>query len=333
MELATIQRIVDVNTVENSDTLDVVTVLGWKVVVKRGEFKSGDLCLYVGLDSILPEIPEFEFLRPYHFRIKTIKLRGQISQGLVFPISVVENITTSLQKAFIGSLYMVGDDLTDALDIKKYEKEIDVHLRGMIAGNFPVYVSKTDEERIQNYMELLEEMRGVECYSSVKIDGTSGTFCNYEGKNSLCSRRNAMQDDGENVYSYIYRKYALDMVFKKYPDIAIQGEIAGPKIQKNRLDLKTPELFVFNVYDIHRHQYFDFFKFIDFCKATELQHVEIDKIFPLVSSLEELLEMARGNYKSGYTREGIVIRPLKERYSNVLKNRFSFKVINNDYKD
>jgi RNA ligase (TIGR02306 family) len=331
MKIATIQRITNVMPVENSDNLDVVDVLGWKVVVRRGEFQVNDLCIYVGLDSIMPEKPEFEFMRRSHFIVKTIKLRGQISQGLVFPLSIIENLNIILGD-YSGDLENL--DVTDILRVTKYEKEIDAKIMGKQAGKFPSYIiSKTDEERIQNHKALLDEMRGLECYSSVKVDGTSGTFLKNDEKTFVCSRNNAMQDDGENVYSYIFRKYALDKVFEKYPNVAIQGEIAGPKIQKNRLKLKEPTLFIFNLYDINTRRFFNLSDFLSFCNDNMLTHVEIDKYFIMNHSLEELLEMAKGNYTSGYPREGIVIRPLIERYSSVLKGRMSVKVINNDYTD
>jgi RNA ligase (TIGR02306 family) len=331
MKLATIQRITNVMSVENSDNLDVVDVLGWKVVVRRGEFKVNDLCIYVGLDSIMPEKPEFEFMRRSHFIVKTLKLRGQISQGLVFPLSIIENLNIILGD-YSGDLE--NFDLTNILRVTKYEKEIDAKIMGNKAGSFPIYIiSKTDEERIQNHKALLDEMKGIECYSSVKVDGTSGTFLKNDEKTFVCSRNSAMQDDGENVYSYIFRKYALDKVFEKYPNVAIQGEIAGPKIQKNRLKLKEPTLFIFNLYDIDPRRFFNLSYMLDFCDNNSLKTVEIEKYFIMNHTLEELLEMAKGNYSSGYPREGIVIRPIIERYSSVLRGRMSVKVINNDYKD
>jgi len=163
MELATIQRIIDVQPVENSDNLDVVSILGWKVVTRRNEYKAGDLCVYVGLDSILPEREEFEFMRQKNFRVKTVKLRGQVSQGIVFPLSILNE----------SEIYNVGDNVTEPLGILKYEKQIPAQLRGMAKGSFPSFIRKTDEERLQNIPEILDELKNVECYFSVKIYGTS----------------------------------------------------------------------------------------------------------------------------------------------------------------
>jgi len=332
MELATIQRIKDVNNVENSDYLDVVSVLGWKVVAKRNDFKAGDLCTYIALDSILPEKPEFEFMRDRHFRVRTIKLRGQISQGLVLPLnSIKDHLRFGLQGLPVDIIE--GADLTEFLGIQKYEKVIPAHLSGDIAGDFPNFIPKTDEERLQNYPEVLSELRGIDCYSTVKVDGTSGTFANYHDENFICSRRLTKKDTGDTVYSAIYKKYNISDIFSEIKNTAIQGEIAGPGIQKNPLNLKSHELFVFNVYGIISGRYYDYLDLVNFCRYYNLQMVDVDRIFIMNHTLEDLLEMAKGVYKSGRTREGIVIRPTKERFSNVMKGRMSFKAINNEYKD
>jgi RNA ligase (TIGR02306 family) len=91
-KLASVQRIIDIQPIENADSIEVATILGWKVVVKRGEFEVGDLCIYCEIDSIMPDKPEFEFLRDKKFRIKTIKLKGQISSGIAFPLTILNSI-------------------------------------------------------------------------------------------------------------------------------------------------------------------------------------------------------------------------------------------------
>ena len=326
MELATLQIIKEIHNVENSDHLDVVSVLGWKVVTRRNDFKPGDLCVYISLDSILPDKPEFEFMRDKKFRVHTVKLRGQISQGLVFPMSILPPE---------ASLMPIGTDFTEFLEIEKYEKPIPVHLSGETAGVFPSYMPRTDEERIQNCIEILSELKGIECYSTVKIDGTSATFANFHNNNDIiCSRTLMKKDTGNNIYSSMFRKYNISNIFREIKDIAIQGEIAGPSIQKNPLGLLRHEFLVFNIYNILKGSYYDYLNLVNFCDKYHLQMVDVDRIFIMNHTLEQLLEMAKGNYKSGHVREGIVIRPTLERFSETLKGgRSSFKVINNDYKD
>lgn len=90
-KLAHVEKIASIQPIDGADRIEVATVLGWQVVVKKDEFKVGDLCIYIEIDSVLPEIEDFEFLRDKKFRIKTQKLRGQISQGLILPLDALNN--------------------------------------------------------------------------------------------------------------------------------------------------------------------------------------------------------------------------------------------------
>ncbi len=139
MKEATIQQITSVEPIEGADKIEKAKILGWQVVVEKGQFKPGDLCVYCEIDSILPEKPEFEFLRPRGFRIKTIKLRKVLSQGIAFPLSI-----------FGGDIISVGMDVTDLIGVTHYEKPIAANMRGMIRCGRPHYVPRTDETRIQS---------------------------------------------------------------------------------------------------------------------------------------------------------------------------------------
>ncbi len=88
-KLATIQKIIEVHPIVNADNLERAVIKGWNVVVKKGEFQAGDLCVYCEIDSLMPERPEFEFLESKKYRIKTTKFRGQVSQGIAFPLSIL----------------------------------------------------------------------------------------------------------------------------------------------------------------------------------------------------------------------------------------------------
>ena len=118
-KLASIQTIKYVKPIPDADSIETVGILGWECVSKKGEFQTDDKCVYFEIDSLLPEIPEFEFLRKgcwnetfKKFRLKTIKLRKQLSQGLALPLSVFPNLAK----------LNVGDDVTELLGIEKYEK-------------------------------------------------------------------------------------------------------------------------------------------------------------------------------------------------------------------
>ena len=327
--LATIQRILSLQPIPNADAIEVAQVLGWAVVVKKGEFQVNSLCLYCEIDSILPDDPElhpeFQFLKEKKFRIKTLKLRGQVSQGICFPLSVI--------KSEYANLLEEGMDVTQLLRIKRYEPEIPATLHGLMEGHFPSYLIKTDETRIQSAPKLLEEIKGERCYVSCKLDGTSSTFSHYNGEIKICGRNFAYKVESQNAYVEIFNRYDLGNKLKELGNYAIQGEIVGPAIQNNPLKLKQIDFYAFNVYNIDEKKYVDFYEFINICLTLGVKTVPIEqKDFICPQSIPELLEMAKGYYEGTKTpREGIVIRPMNNIYSYTLGGRLSFKVINNDY--
>jgi len=329
MREATIQKILSVEAIPNSDNLEKIKVLGWEVVALKGEFKPGDLCVYCEIDSLMPDRPEFEFLRPKKFRIKTIKLRGQLSQGIVFPLSIIGKSSSDNLE--------VGMDVSDIIGVKHYEKEIPLTMRGMIRGGFPGYVPQTDEPKIQNIPEVINELKGIPCVATVKLDGTSASYIFKDNDFHICSRNNSFKlDIPENdkvVYCIIEKKYDIRKKMTEVgTNIAIQGEIVGPGIQKNRLGLKEIDLFVFNIFSIKTQTYFSHYQVEEMCKSLGLKMVPLDSKFIFNHTIEQLLQMANGKYEgTNNRREGIVIRPEKEMQSKVIGGRMSFKVLSNDY--
>ena len=350
--LASVQRVISVEDCPNSDNLSIIKVLGWQIVGKRGEFTEGSLCVYFEIDAILKEgNPEFEFMRPRKFRVKTIKLRGALSQGLCFPLSILPKNKT----------YKEGQDVTEVLGVTKYEPpEVQLGGGGIKHGHtkrgFPKYVAKTDETRVQSRPGILGELDGVPCFISVKLDGTSLTAGIKDGEIDVCSRNLSIKDPNaitlwdriciflfprkkykhevpKNTYWDMVEKYNIRSILKKYDNIVIQGEIAGPGIQGNKLGLSDVQLFVFNVFSVNEQRYYDYEDFINFCKENNLQTVPIESENVDLSgvTMEKLLEMAEGKYPNGSPREGIVIRAMKEKYCHTLSGRFSFKVISNSF--
>lgn len=331
MALASIQKIRNVFPIPNADKIEGVEVLGWKCVVKKGEFKINDLCIYIEIDSLLPRSEYFEFLfkpedKSEKYRLKTIRLRGQISQGLVLKIDglLYFDFMTWREECKYSDLeipeIIAGQDVTDFLDIEKYEKFIPANMQGLTKGNFPNFLQKTDEVRIQSQPDLLEKLAGKEFYITTKLDGTSATYYMFEGKFGVCSR-NLELKDGNNIYWNMARKYNLEKII---PDgICIQGEICGPGIQGNKLKLNEPDLYIFNVRNI---QGWD-------TKGNNIGMILNSKELKFVPcemsgdyfdfSLEYLLELAKGEYPNGGKKEGIVVRSYDE--------TISFKVLNNDF--
>ena len=332
INLATIQEVKDVQPIPGADAIETVQVLGWKCVVKKSDnFKVGDRGVYIGIDTIVPDTPQFEFLRKVHFRVKTIRLRKQLSQGLFIRMG----------DAGVLGAPAIGTDVTEALGIKKYEKPVPVQLAGLVRGDFPVsFIPKTDEINIQSIPFAIDEIKGKEVYITVKCDGTSATFVNTSRDSEVdihvCSRNLSLKETEGNVYWQMFRKYKLDEVLGRQV-YGIQAELCGPGIQKNRLGLKEIDMFVFNVYNVLDGRYLNYNEMVNFCNTYALKTAPLEKVCTFDFTMDQLLEMAKGKYASGTPREGIVVRPTTEIYSKLIddkygmRGRLSFKVLNNDY--
>ncbi len=333
-KLASIQIIKSIESIPNADRIEKITVMGWGVVAKKGEFSVGDKCVYFEVDSILPEKDWCEFLRSRKFRLSTTKLKGVISQGLVMPLSIDDRLKD----------IEVETDVTELLDVKKYEPAIPNIQE--VSGNFISGIPKTDELRVQSIMKILDEIKGKEFYASIKLDGTSGTFGRVDGDFYACSRNWSMKK-GNNRYWRMVDKYKLDQILPE--GIVLQGEICGPGIQKNKLSLHNEDVFFFTMFKIGEgYQSFD--QLNKFCVKHGLKTVPIhmmvvgEEAKNFDHSLEGWLKRAEGTYgreldslfdrhsnSKIHLREGLVVRSLKEQISKVTGHRLSFKVINNKF--
>jgi len=322
-KLASIQKIVNIDKIENADNIEIAQVLGWQLVVKKNEFQVGDLCVYCEIDSVMPERDEFEFLRPRNFRIKTIKLRGKISQGIAFPLSILPN----------GD-YHEGEDVTELLGVRKYEPPVIFKMGGDVKGAFPGFLIKTDQTRIQSVPGVLERNRGKRFFVTEKLDGTSGTFYFNNGEFGVCSRNLEMKDSEQSLYWKIARGYDLcNKLSTLKRNLAIQGEIVGPKIQNNRYQLSRHQLFIFDIFDIDKYRYFSYGKFLELVNVLELEAVPVlEEDWVLLSMVDEMVEFASResvlNLK--IKNEGIVVKSIEEDVDEEL-GRLSFKVVNPEY--
>jgi len=327
-KLASIQIIKDIRPIEGADNIEVAQVNSWNVVVKKGEYKAGDYCVYCEIDSFLPIRPEYEFLRKTSykkmgdqegFRLKTIKMRNQVSQGLLLPISVIPK-----QEEMY---YCDGDDVTDLLGVVKYEPPMPAELQGVAKGQFPSFLRRTDEERIQNLSNEYEDMRKERYYVTEKIDGTSGTFYYKDGVFGVCSRNLELVENESNTYWKIARQYELQGKMSVLGrNLAIQGEVYGEGIQGNKYKIKGQKLAVFNVFDIDKQEKMSVYDMTKLCMMFSLTPVPIvDGYYILSPTIEELLQYAEGKSKlhPETEREGVVIR------SHDCK--ISFKAISNKF--
>jgi RNA ligase (TIGR02306 family) len=321
-KLVSVQTIGNLEPITDADFIEKATVMGWSLVVKKGEFQIGDRCAFFEIDSVLPEKDWSEFMRPSKFRVKTKKMKGVLSQGLALPLWVC------LPELLNSFDYEVGDDITQLCEVVKFEPLIPEDSKDRAAG-FPSFVPKTDEMRVQSAIAVLDELQGKAVYFSLKCDGTSATYAKLNNKLYVCSRNYELKPS-QNAYWRMADHYKLAEI----PDgFAIQGEICGAGIQKNRLGLKGLDFFVFSVFDIKAGRFLNFDPLCDFCAEWNLQMVpilKVDRAFDY--SLEDLLTLAEGYYENTKNyREGIVIRPTVETHSDVLQGRLSLKVINNQY--
>lgn len=341
-KLASIQTITLTEPIPNADAIERLKIMGWWVVAKKGEYRAGDRVIYCEIDSLLPERPEYEFLRAScfkpaiqegevilqraGFRIKTIKLRGQVSQGICFPVSIIPS----------GASLEVGTDVTDLLEIIKYEPPVPVGMGGRVKGAFPAFLPKTDETRIQVLEPLLDRYRGVTFYMTEKLDGSSMTAFLREGEFGLCSRNQWLDEtDDSNVMVRLAR--VLDLPGKLAQiqqrfgfQPAIQGEVIGPGIQKNKYKLTQVDLRIFNLLDIGQYRLVDRPLFLEALSSVGLTGVpELGEIV-LDHTIDQLVELSVGKsvLEQGAQREGIVFRPVSEQFDQDVGGRLSFKVIN-----
>jgi RNA ligase (TIGR02306 family) len=348
-KLASVQRVLSVSPIENADRIERLQVLGWTLVSGKGNFKPQDLCVYLEIDCVPPDTETFDFLwqpapkedengnrivapkspRPDSFRLRSKRLRGVLSQGLALPVSILPPDCVPVE----------GLDVTEILGITKYEPPIQ-EAACEVEGYFPSHVvPKTDEIRVQAVPGILDELRGVECYTSVKLDGQSLTFARYQDgeqeARKVCTRNMALKNIPGSPHWTIAEQLRI---FDKMPvGFAVQGEFVGPGIQANRMGLKAKTFYAFQVYNIAEAKYLDFRDFLHFCDMMGVFTVPVEWIGTLDESVESMLARADGKYDNGHPREGLVIRPTVERISNVLSeyngspSRASFKAISNSF--
>jgi len=328
-KLATVRKIKEIHPIPDADMIERAVIDGWNVVIKKGEFKPGDHCIYFEIDSLLPDLPQFEFLRKSSwnanlkkYRLKTVKLKGVVSQGLALPLS-----------GFVAAKGLPeGTDLTEDIGVEKYEPPVPTSLGGDVKGHFPSFIPKTDEERIQNIPNILMRHQDTEFVITEKLDGTSSTFYCKDGVFGFCGRNWEFKPETQNTYSEIAKKYNLEDGLQSM-NLAVQGEIVGPGIQGNKYNLSEHKLFLFHAYDIDRHKYLDHDDFIHLCDILGVKSVPVLDITTLDNTItvEKLIEIADGDSKLYSTkREGIVIKSRVEKIDAEI-GRLSFKVINNKF--
>lgn len=336
-KLATIRQIDNIQPIEGADMIELATVGGWKVVVAKDvNHKVGDLVVYCEIDSFLPIEPEFEFLRKSSykkmadgtegFRLKTIKLRGQVSQGLILPLKDAYEVFKR-NTPNMDMVWFEGLEVTEMLNIVKYEPPVPAQLAGLVKGNFPSFLKKTDEERIQNLTREFEEYKNEVFYVTEKLDGSSVTYYVKDGVFGVCSRNlDLLEDENNSMWKFAIESGLRDRLVGLGKNLAVQGEIIGEGIQGNPYKRIGQTVRIFNGFDIDKYDYLSLSELIELVKVLEVKTVPIlDLDFTLPDTIDELLSYAdsKSVLNEKFDREGVVIRSHDR--------KISFKAISNKF--
>ena len=312
--------IIDLAPIPGADFIVLATVVcgssgKWMGVVKKNEFQLKQYVVVFLQDAVLPQQPEYEFMRSRHFLVKMCRFKGVPSECVI------------IAAPFHCLNCELGYCLMERLGVTKFEKSIPSDLMGAVKGSFPGFIPKTDEPNFQTVPEQVAEINKQDFYIALKYDGTSCTAYKYQGEFGVCSRNWELKE-GNNVYWRVAQLYNLAETLPE--GIAVQFEVCGPKIQKNVHGLKNPNGFLFQAYDIEKRRYLDFQQLL---KLQETIKMPLVKIFSLQEPLDDtkLRELsAQIAQLDGKPLEGIVIRSCHVKPDG---SRLSFKVINLNYKD
>ena len=318
-KMATIRKIDEIRPIEGADAIEAAVVGGWVVVIKKGEFKAGDLAVYLEIDSWVPHaVAPFlskgqeprEFNGVKGERLRTVKLRGQVSQGLLLPI---ETAFPGSDRRFWWS--QVNVDISERLGIQKWEAPIPAQLAGDVEGNFPTVVPKTDQERIQNLTEELKEWQSNSAFTwevTEKLDGSSMTVFVHGDREGVCSRNWALKETtGNTLWAVARREQLIEKIRQTGRNLALQGELIGEGIQGNAYNVKGQDFRLFDIYDIDRGEYLGPLERRVFADTHGIKHVPVIATEMVIEEwVTGLLTMADGVsvLNSKTNREGLVFK-------------------------
>ena len=337
-KMASIRVVDSIQPIEGADAIECAMIGGWSVVVKKGEFTAGELAVYCEIDSWIPtelapflskgkEPREFEGIKGE--RLRTVKLRGQLSQGLLLPLEpTCANIVSELFE---------GLDVSFPLNIVKWERPMNAQLAGMARGNFPSLIPKTDQERAQNLVKeiVAANEAGMRFEITEKLEGSSMTVYRIEGTFGVCSRNLDLKETEGNSFWATARAEDIEakmIAVDEFWDFAIQGELIGPGIQGNIYNQSKPEFYVFDVYNIQTGQYLKPADRVALIQRMGLRHVPVlasnAELYDTlgITDMPQLLKFAEGKSVMGMIgceREGIVFKQVD--------GGMTFKAISNKY--
>lgn len=332
-KMATIREISDIIPIEGADNIECAKIDGWSVVVDKGKYKRGDLVVYCEIDSWIPhEIAPFlskgtalkEYRGVIGTRLRTVRLRGQISQGLVLPLTMY----TSRSSGPVA----VGTDVSEVLNIALYEPPVPFAWGGEAEGLFPSQrIPRTDQERVQNLVQEINEYRerALSFEITEKLEGLSCTYyLDLDGVFHVCSRSVVWRESDGNTLWKVARKHKVEQALRDYgvKGIAVQGELVGPGIQRNIYHLPECEFYVFDIYDEQSGKYLSPEDRYHLCRLLELKHVPVvEHQHVLTETVEQILALAEGqSVLAEQEREGVVFKCIEDPLIH-------FKAISNKY--
>ena len=330
--IADICEITNVKNHPNADRLDVVFVKGWQCVVGRDQFKTGDLVVFIPPDSMMPEqvskrLGIHDYLKGNEQkRVGQVRLRGEPSFGVVLPVSV------------IGREVKVGEDVTDYFHITKYEPPILGGQYDQAAPDHPLFPKYTDIENLRNYPTCFEE--GETVIVTEKIHGTNvrlGMIGGVRMAGSHNRPRKAPEDAADMAKSFYWFPWTIkpveEMIWAlamEHSQVILYGETYG-RVQSLRYGL--PHSLAFRAFDLMLDgRYADSSEFFDLCERFGVEHVPV--VGMMKYSLGSVIKSSEGPSLvpgADHIREGVVVKPLVERYSSVVGGRLTAKYVSSDY--
>lgn len=333
--MAKVVKIDSVGDIAGADSIECAKVGGWNVVVKKGEYSAGDLAVYCEIDSWIPhDLAPFlskgqepkEYNGVKGNRLRTAKLRGQLSQGLLLSrYSALDNV---------GEIH-VGMDCTNLLGIQKYDPPMPAQLAGEAVGLFPSFIQKTDQERIQNLVPELDTLSNNHRWEvTEKLDGSSITVFLNQGEFGVCSRNLQLRETEGNSFWKVVRHFDIEAKMRSLnlDGIAIQGELVGEGIQGNPYKIKGQTMYVFDIFNIKEGGYCTGLERVRIVNALGLNHVPIIinsfVLDQFEGNVDNILEYADGKSAiADCIREGVVFKSCNtpDVSFKAISNRFLLK--------
>lgn len=323
-KLASIQVIQEIKLIPDADRICAYRINNWWIVDQKDKYNIGDMVVYFEIDSWIPntlapflskdkEPRIFENIKGE--RLRTIKLKKQVSQGLIMSVEI-------LPADFV---YQEGTDVTEVLGILKWELPVPAQLMGQMKDNFPSRISKTDQERAQNLPHIFTDFKDEIFEVTLKLDGSSMTCYILDGEFGVCSRNIDLKETEDNSFWKMARKLDIETKLRKFnADIAIQGELIGEGIQGNPEKIVGQDFKIFDVFNPYDFKYCEPKQRWEILKQLDLDtlHIPVIGQLKLPDTFEELLELAEGPSMNPNTkREGLVFK----------HKDITFKIIANSY--